>query len=363
MKLEDVEKYANIKNDGSILLGQYTVCDGASYGRKIGVFTHIHRDHTALFNQAMHECSQIYVSYPTLDLLAAMEQDFTQNVSAEAYFKGRHIHPLDMRTPIIPKLDEFSGDPQYGDKITFIPSKHILGSCQVLVETKDNVRILYSSDFAKGTVPESCNILVLDSTHGDPMFNTGIDNESLERRLVQYVDEEIQNTKSILVRAHRGRLEYTMHLLSEHLPKDMPFLVHPIDLKLIPVYRKYGMPIRECISYTSFEGEKKENSGYPYVEFRVHGQGTNFLEGTEKMTVFELGGKFLGGGSVLRHTKDNKYDLEFMDHADYSSIVEYVKQASPEYVVVDYARGKQGLKLANSLEKEGFKCIALPMSG
>lgn len=362
MKKDDVLKYANIKHDGSILLGSHTVCDGADFGRKIGVFTHIHRDHTQLLNQAMHECSQIYVSRPTLDLLAAIDQDYTQNVSAECYFNGRHIHALDFNTPIIPKLDEFSTKPEYGDKITLIDTNHILGSCQVLVETKDNVRILYSSDFTVGTKPVLCDILVLDSTHGDPMFNTLIDSKSVEQRLVEYVDQEIQDTKSILIRAHRGRLEYTMHLLSEYLPKDIHFLVHPTDLKLIPVYRKYGIPIRDCISYNSFEGENIQEGNYPFVEFRVYGQGSNFLEDTDKMSVFELGGKFLGGGNVLRHTRRNKYDLEFMDHADYSTIIEYAKKASPKFIVTDYARGKQGAKLAANLEKEGLQAIALPMN-
>jgi Cft2 family RNA processing exonuclease len=80
------------------------------------------------------------------------------------------------------------------------------------------------------------------------------------------------------------------------------------------------------------------------------------------MAVFELGGKILGGGSSLRHTKDNKYDLEFMDHADYSTIIQYVKKASPKVVITDYARGRQGMKLAENLKKEGFQAIALPMN-
>jgi hypothetical protein len=78
------------------------------------------------------------------------------------------------------------------------------------------------------------------------------------------------------------------------------------------------------------------------------------------MAVFELGGKFLGGGDILRHTSANKYDLEFMDHANYDTIIEYVRAASPEFVVVDYTRGKQGQKLAKHLEEKGFQAIPLP---
>ena len=53
MNEDTARKYARIKQDGSILLGDNTVCDGADSDRGIGVFTHIHRDHTDLFNKAM----------------------------------------------------------------------------------------------------------------------------------------------------------------------------------------------------------------------------------------------------------------------------------------------------------------------
>ena len=75
MEQSKVLEYADIKPDGSILLGNHVVCDGANYNRKIGVFTHIHRDHTELFNKAKQECSQIYTSLPTLEMLSALEQD------------------------------------------------------------------------------------------------------------------------------------------------------------------------------------------------------------------------------------------------------------------------------------------------
>ena len=221
-------------------------------------------------------------------------------------------------------------------------------------------RIVYTGDFGRGAKPIPCNILVMDSTHGDPMFSASVDPESLERRLVEYVDEEIQNSKNILVRAHRGRLQYTMHLLDRALPKEMRFLAHQTDINLIPVYRKYGMQIRDCTSYESEEGRNIQEGNAPYVEFRTHGRGSNFLEGSDKMAVFNMGGRFLGGGTTIR-TNDS-YHLEFMDHADYDSVIEYVRGAEPQYVVTDYARGKQGKKLAEAIEQGlGIKAIARPI--
>lgn len=353
MDEKKAREYAQIKQDGSILLGNNTVCDGTDQSRRVGVFTHIHRDHISLFNKALHECSVIYVSPPTLDLLAALQQDYTTHVSAKCYFEGRHIRSLSFETPEKPKIDN-----TYGDKITLFESNHILGSCQVLVETEDGTRIVYTSDFGPHAKPISCDILVLDSTHGDPMFNTVVDPASLERRLIEYVDEEIQKGKNILIRAHRGRLQYIMHLLSKAIPKQTKFLCDPTDLKLIDVYTKYGMCIKQCIDSKSGLGEEIIYGNTQYIEFRNHGQTKHFLENTDKMAVFCMGGKFLGGGTVIKHNISScNYNLEFMDHANYNSIIEYVKAANPKYVVTDHVRGRQGEKLAKDLKNKGFKTI------
>jgi len=358
MNEEEATKYADIKPDGSILLGRHTVCDGANYGRKIGVFTHIHRDHTKLFDKAMHGCSAIFVTPPTLDMLAAMDQD-PPTVSAECYFGGRHIHALDYGSPKRPKLDEFSQTSGYGDSITLYQSHHILGSCQVLVET-DGLRIAYTGDFGRDAKPIKCDILVMDSTHGHPMFGAQADPENLGRRLAEDVDEEIQKSKRIIIRAHRGRLQEAMHLLGRQLPDEVRFLAHPTDIRLVPTYRKYGMGIRDCISYESEDGRDTQEGGSPYVEFRAHGSRKGFLEeDQEKTAVFNLGGTYLGRYTTLR--KNGSYNLEFMDHADYGSIIDYVKKAEPQYVVTDYVRGRRGENLAEAIRETGIGAVARPM--
>lgn len=352
-------KYADIKQDGSVLLGEHTVCDGANHGRSIAVFTHIHKDHTRLFDSAVQTCHQIYVSPPTFDMLAVLEQEFTQDLSPQCYFRGRHVEPLDYETPRRPALDPMAEECGYGDKITLYPSHHMLGSAQVLVETTSGMRIVYTGDFGTGASPIPCDILVMDSTHGSPMFGAPADTPSLERRLADYVDEEIQNGKNILIRSHRGRLQYTMHLLDKKLPGSVKFLAHKKDIGLASVYRKYGMDIRDCMDYNDIEGQDVYEHGALYVEFRTHGSAKNVQEGTERMMVFNLGGRFLGGGTTIK--KNGDYHMEFMDHADYAAITEYVRKSSPEYVVTDYARGRQGKKLAEAIQDMGIGAVARPI--
>jgi len=93
------------------------------------------------------------------------------------------------------------------------------------------------------------------------MFEMPADPESLGRRLSEYVDEEIQKSKGIIIRAHRGRLQEAMHLLGRQLPDEVRFLAHPTDIRLVPTYRKYGMWIRDCISYESEDGRDTQEGG------------------------------------------------------------------------------------------------------
>ena len=52
---DELQNYAKITENGSILLGNNTVVDGYQHGREIGVFTHIHSDHTNFFVRSLHE--------------------------------------------------------------------------------------------------------------------------------------------------------------------------------------------------------------------------------------------------------------------------------------------------------------------
>ena len=351
----DVLKRADIIGDGSILLGKHTVCDGARRGRRIAVFTHIHRDHTGLFDMAIQECSHVFMTRPTLEMMYALKNR-DMGVSPECYFGGRHVRALDYGEPVRPKLDPFSPGSAYGDRITLFPSQHMLGSCQVLVVEDDGTRIAYTGDFAAGADPVACDILVLDSTHGTPTFDTSADRGSLERRLVEYVDEELQRGRNVVIRSHRGRLQYTMHLLHGALPEQVRFLAHPNDIAIAQVYRKHGMAIRDCINYNSAAGIQTWRSGHiPCIEFRSHGPDTRALD---EVAVFNLGGRTLGGGTVIK--TNGEYGMEFMDHADYASILAYVKKVSPRYVVTDYARGRQGAKLAEAIRGTGISAIARP---
>ena len=354
---ENLLQYAKVNSRGSILLGENTVADGYEHGRDIGIFTHIHTDHIHLFNMALHECSSIYLSPPTYDLLEALERGGDETVSTHSYFEGRHIHRLDFNKPLRPKkhLREIGADISYSDEITLIQAKHILGSAQVRISTMDGTRVVYSSDFAyPGTKPVECDVLVLDSTHGALQFDSYIDSPSLETRMVDMIDAEIQAGFPITVRAHTGRLQYVMSMLSEKF-KDIPFLVGDRNKKLIPVYNKYGMPIKDTISSDSLDGDEIiASTSRPFIVFKAVQEGRSQAELDKRTAVFNLGGRYMGHKTTISQTSGDPgvYNLDFGDHGNYRGILEYVKKCNPGLVITDSYRSKWCEDLAKNIRKE-----------
>lgn len=364
--MTDESGYVGINRDGSILLGKNTVADGFEHGREIGIVTHIHSDHMGNFTNALHECSMIFTSRPTFDMLAALHMELDSTVSSDTYFKGRHVYPLDFGKTEIPRKNMRQIDPKkcYSDQITLYQSDHILGTAQVLVVTDDGKRIVYSSDFIyPGTGPIECDILVLDPTHGNPRFNTPIDKSSLENRLVEFVEHEIESGNSITIRAHSGRLQYIMSLLSSGIAENIKFFSHSDNKRLIPVYEKYEMPIREMHSSDTIRGEELMNGPYPFVEFKKQSEGLSYAEREKRAAVFQLGGWGIGK-YTLKPPEDNskRYLLELGDHGTYDGILEYVERCSPQLVITDGSRSKWAPNLAKSITQElGIAARAEPL--
>lgn len=361
-----LSEYAEITSDGAILLGKHTVVDGHHYDREIGIVTHVHMDHIQNLTQTLHECSRVYMSPPTFDLLAARHSN-EFNVSGETYFRGRHIYRMDFGEPLRPPLrTREPGSPNlYADKITLFRAQHILGSAQVLIETGDGKRIAYSSDFTQpGTKPIECDVLVLDATHGSPAFDAPVHSPSLKNRLLEYIDREIQNGNSICIRAHAGRLQYIMHVLSSRFP-NIPFITSGENARMARVYDKYGFGIKELMLDDTLKSrELLMAESALFIEFKGASSSQSDAEIANRAAVFNLGG-IPGSKTAIRipDTNNKHYRLELADHANYSQILQYVKDCNPKLVITDSYRSKSHcVKLAKSIrEKLKIDAIAQPV--
>jgi len=142
---DELFKLATITLTGAVLLGKSVVCDGYSEGRTTAVFTHIHKDHSEAVPTCLGRCDNVYSSKPTLDMLKSL---YGEHVGRRFNFEA-----IDYNSSRMPE----------SEKITLLESRHMLGAAQVLVETSNQIKLVYSSDFtSKDSIPHKCNVLVIE---------------------------------------------------------------------------------------------------------------------------------------------------------------------------------------------------------
>ena len=334
MESDDLFKQVKITPEGAICLGdKVLVCDGFDGGHKAAVFTHIHSDHMGdKFGTCMHHYP-VYMSKITLDLLAAATDDI--------YEHKTQLHVINYREP--QRINVGNGEPTY---LELFESKHMLGSSQVMLQS-NGLSILYSGDVSSEDRPPKCDILVLDSTHGNYKFNKRIDGGSLGRRLVETVLDSINRKKPVCIHAHSGKLQDLMSILSNdrNIPPNIKFLSDAKNKRIAQVYDKYGKGIKNIVDVSSYEGETTMAKDYPWIEFRTR------LTKTPKEEMQIVHSIFCNGrpGDATMQQDDNDTWIASDEHAEFDELLGYVKMANPCVVVTDNSRARNGEALANEV--------------
>lgn len=346
MSKEDLFNQVSITGNGAICLGDSVVCDGFAPGFKAAVFTHIHSDHiSSSFKTCMHQYN-VYSTKITVDLLEAL----TDN----SYAIHTQLHRLSNKESKMIRHNSTC------DFLTLYESKHMLGASQVLLTTHDKLKILYSGDIAPGDSPPECDVLVLDSTHGSPVFDKKIDSPSLERRLGDIVVESLESNKPVRIQAHRGQLQEIMHMLTENprIPHDtLQFLASAEDIRVAGIYSNNNMRIRPITDRASYEAEEIIYGNHPWIEFSA-----NFKKSANtdsRIVPITVSGR-IGPDTMIR----GEYGHWFASnkHAEFSEILDYVKKANPKAVVTDNTRSKYGRVLADEINKRlGISARTLPV--
>jgi len=167
------------------------------------------------------------------------------------------------------------------------------------------------------------------------------------------VKEEIESGKPVMIRAHRGRMQYIMSLLNKHLINAVRFLANETDVKLSQVYSNYGSLCRNIIPINNNpEAYKLINSSMPYVRFHtVGGEFTPEEENGMRTIRLSSDVRLLEGPALKEHTP-NRFSIDISDHASFSNILKYIKAIAPKVVITDNFRTKSGITLANEIKKK-----------
>ena len=312
----------DVLENGAVLLGPKTVCDGYAAGCAFRVQTHIHDDHMGDFNRSKGQ-QDLFMSPETLTLLVA-ERDAD----------------LEYRDNLIP-VDR-GGDRvlEDGSVLTLPPSGHMLGSCQVSLTLPDGTRCGYSGDFG-WPLDDVIQVdqLVVDSTYGSPRSVRRYTQAEAEERLLEVVCNRLRHG-SVHIGAHRGTVERVLHVLGPDL--NVPILVSDRLMREIKVYREYGFAVGALETLDSETGRSaiKERS---YV--RLYSKGDGFRNELIEGTSVTCSAFMVDPDNPLMEFSDRAYRVALSNHADFEGTLAFVKATGARTVVTDNTRN-HGRELA-----------------
>ena len=312
----------DVLENGAVLLGPKTVCDGYAAGCAFRVQTHIHDDHMGDFNRSKGQ-QDLFMSPETLTLLVA-ERDAD----------------LEYRDNLIP-VDR-GGDRvlEDGSVLTLPPSGHMLGSCQVSLTFPDGTRCGYSGDFG-WPLDDVIQVdqLVVDSTYGSPRSVRRYTQAEAEECLLEVVCNRLRHG-SVHIGAHRGTVERVLHVLGPDL--NVPVLVSDRLMREIKVYREYGFAVGALETLDSEAGRSaiKERS---YV--RLYSKGDGFRNELIEGTSVTCSAFMVDHDNPLMEFSDRAYRVALSNHADFEGTLAFVKATGARTVVTDNTRN-HGRELA-----------------
>lgn len=328
----------HLKSDGAILFGEGISCDGFAYDHKLRIQTHVHSDHMSGFDTSKAN-QQILASHETRDLLQA-------------------LHNADL--PYRSNLTSIAMDTCHSFShcmIELIPSRHMLGSVQVLITYSDGYTAGYSSDFF-WPLDKVIKVdeLIVDSTYGSPDCARTYKQSEIDERLMLIACTNIQAGRPTAILGHHGRVEYAVHLLSD-LAERVPIVVSPKVSSLLPVYAKYGYAMPPVVVSNGTEGLNILRSHHPCLSF-VSLTEQRHLPWVDRFSKIALSAYLTGRDDPLLSYGNGDYRLAFTDHADFEGTLQYVAATGAKTVWTD-PRSGNAEALANAL-KQRLGVVAQP---
>jgi putative mRNA 3-end processing factor len=327
---------AYITKTGAVLLGNYVACDAFDANRPLRIVTHAHGDHLGGLRKSVRYCEKVIMTPATRDLAEIVNPKFK--------LQNDNILTLQYGEPF-----------KYQDEtITLIKADHIMGASQVLVETADGTRVVYTGDFKlEGTPVIDCDTLVIEATYGNPACRRNFDVD-INDLLVSMIERRLRGG-TVYVFGFYGKLQEVMHMLRKadvEVPFVMPNTVHEVS----KVCDNYGMPLGSLTLDTSSEGQELLNSNLPCVAF--YHTNHRFKVGLNRARICVSGWEFQ---NPCRQRDEHEYIVALSDHSDFDCLIEYVKRSQAKQVITDNYRSSHGKALADEITKRiGVPAMAQP---
>jgi putative mRNA 3-end processing factor len=240
----------------------------------------------------------------------------------------------------------------YGEEFTYEDetltlhyADHILGTAQVLVEDKEQTRMLYTSDFRYSRTPlVETDMLVMEATYGDPvrvrpfgMMAEGI--------LISLVEQGLKRGP-VYVFGYHGKLQKMMRILYEAKVKT-PFVVPEKIFRVSKVCEQHGMKLgRQLLPFDGDQSQSMLSKNEPCVVFH-HLYSKKKVEG-EALRIYASGWEFR---KPCRRVGKDEYTVALSDHSDFNELLQYVERCNPRMVITDKHRSEAASIFAREIEK------------
>ena len=333
--LNEILKRATIIRNGAILLSKNVVCD-AHVKRPVRVVTHIHWDHIVGLEKSIKECEHVLMTPLSHDLIKIL--------------RGKNLDPEGRIKTLSYNEDFYYKE----EKITFFPAGHIFGSAQVLLETEDKVKILYTGDFKYPPAqPVSTDILITEATYGNPE-NVRKFKYEIEDELINLIKESLSNQPVVIFGFH-GKLQRILTIFEKEKFK-VPVVLPDKIYKMAKICEKHGFKLGEYFSIESFEGAKIIEGKEPFLAL-FHAKSHKRIP-FDGIRITLTGWEF---EKPIKRTGEGEWIVALSDHSDFEQLLEFIEKCEPKYVITDNYRVGDAIALAEEIKKRlKIPAIALP---
>ena len=212
-------------------------------------------------------------------------------------------------------------------RLTTYPAGHVFGSAMLLVEGEGQ-RLLYTGDFklgasctAEACKPPKADVLVMESTFGDPYFRLPPRDEAIEQ-LVRIVQRVLEAGRTPVVHAYvLGKAQEVTRIF---IDRGIRVVQHPLVYAVSCVYRDGGCQLGVCEVY----GECPPDDAVVVAPPRS--QRAARLEGLRRPISIAVTGWAVDPRWRLRLGVD--YAVPLSDHADYGELLECIELVEPRVV-------------------------------
>jgi len=272
----------------------------------------------------------------TRDLIEVLQGPFGQRL--------QEIETMEYKKPL--RFD--------GERITLFKAQHILGAAQVLVESEEGERVVWTGDFRlDGTPVIKCDTLVVESTYGSPSCRRSF-KVDVRKLLVQMVEERLKGG-AVYVFGYHGKLQEVMQILHD-ADVTVPFVMPEKVYHVSKVCESHGMHLGCLTLSTEKQAKALLEENLPCVAFyHMNSRGSVGLN-SERICV--SGWEF---HRPSRRIGMKEHMVALSDHSDFDGLIEYVRQAKPKCVITDNHAGGHGETLAKEIKiRLGIPAVAMP---